>query len=52
LFISGILSKIATIGRPKDSLGEQAKEKELEYRIIVLNKAGEGEPSNTEMVVL
>jgi hypothetical protein len=26
--------------------------KELEYRIIVVNKAGEGEPSNTAMVVL
>ena len=37
---------------PKDSLREQAKGKELEYRIIAVNKAGEGEPGNTEMVVL
>jgi len=26
--------------------------KELEYRIVALNKAGEAEPSNTAMVVL
>jgi len=26
--------------------------KELEYRIIAVNKAGEGEPSNTMMAVL
>ena len=31
---------------------EQPKGKDLEYRIIAVNKAGEGEPSNTEMVVL
>ena len=34
------------------TLVEQPKGKELEYRIIAVNKAGEGEPSNTEMVVL
>jgi len=33
-------------------LVEQPRGKELEYRIIAVNKAGEGEPSNTEMVVL
>jgi len=26
--------------------------KELEYRIIAVNKVGQGEPSNTVMVVL
>jgi len=31
---------------------EQPRGKELEYRIIVVNKAGEGESSNTAMVVL
>jgi len=34
------------------TLVEQPKTKELEYRIIAANKAGDGEPSNTEMVVL
>lgn len=34
------------------TLVEQPKGKELEYRIVAVNKAGEGEPSNTEMVVL
>ena len=47
-----MLSKIATISCPKDSLGEQPKGKELEYHIIAVNKAGEGELSNTEMVVV
>jgi len=47
-----MLSKIATISCPKDSLGEQAKGKELEYRIIAANKAGESKPGNTVMVVL
>ena len=43
-----MLSKTATISCPKDSLGEQAKGKEFEYRIIVVNKVGEGKPSDTE----
>jgi len=33
-------------------LVKQPKGKELEYRTIAVNKAGDGEPSNTEMVVL
>jgi len=32
-------------------LVEQPRGKELEYRIIAVNKTSEGEPSNTEMVV-
>ena len=34
------------------TLVEQPRAKELEYQIIAVNKAGEGEPSNTVMVVL
>jgi hypothetical protein len=34
------------------TLVEQPRGKELEYRIIAVNKSGEGEPSNTAMVVL
>ncbi len=36
----------------KATLVEQPRGKELEYRIIAVNKAGDGEPSNTAMVVL
>ena len=34
------------------TLVDQPKGKELEYRIIAINKSGEGSPSNTVMVVL
>ena len=34
------------------TLVEQPRGKELEYRIIAVNKAGEGEPSNIVAVVL
>jgi len=33
-------------------LGDQTRGVEFEYRIIAVNKAGEGEPSNTVVVVL
>jgi len=36
----------------KATLVEQPRGKELEYRIIAVNKAGESESSNTAMVVL
>lgn len=29
-----------------------AGKNQLEYRVIVINKAGEGQPSNIEMIVL
>ena len=36
----------------ESTLVEQPKGKELEYHIIATNKSGDGEPSNTVMVVL
>ena len=30
----------------------QLEKEELEYRVIAVNKSGEGQPSNTVMVVL
>jgi len=43
---------VATAVITEATLVEQPKTKEFEYRIVAVNKAGEGEPSNTEMVVL
>jgi len=34
------------------TLVDQPQKTELEYRVIAINKAGEGSPSNTVMVVL
>jgi len=49
---AGAWENVATAVITEATLVEQPKGKELEYRIIAVNKAGEGEPSNTEMVVL
>ena len=36
----------------ESTLVEQSKDAELEYRVIAINKSGEGSPSNTVIVVL
>ena len=49
---AGPWSEVATAVITEATLVEQPTGKELEYRIIAVNKAGDGEPSNTAMVVL
>ena len=49
---AGAWEDVATAVITEATLVEQPKGKELEYRIIAVNKAGEGEASNTAMVVL
>ncbi len=36
----------------ENTLANQERGKEWEYRVFAVNKAGEGEPSNTVMTVL
>ena len=49
---SGAWEDVATAVITEATLVEQPRTLELEYRIIAVNTAGEGEPSNTAMVVL
>ena len=49
---AGAWQDVYTAVTTEATLVEQPRGIELEYRIIAVNKAGEGEPSNTEMVVL
>jgi len=49
---AGPWEDVATAVIAEAQLADQPKGLELEYQIIAVNKAGEGEPSNTEMVVL
>jgi len=49
---AGPWEDVATAIISEATLVEQPRGKELEYRIIAVNKAGDGEPSNTAMVVL
>jgi hypothetical protein len=48
----GAWQDVATAIETESTLVEQPKVVELEYRVIAINKAGEGSPSNTTMVVL
>jgi len=49
---SGSWQDVATAIVTEVTLVEQPQKQELEYRVIAVNKAGEGSPSNTAMVVL
>jgi len=49
---AGSWEEVATAVISEATLVEQPRGKEFEYRIIAVNKAGEGEPSNTAMVAL
>jgi len=48
----GAWQDVATAIETEATLVEQPKGAELEYRIIAINKSGEGSPSNTVMAVL
>jgi len=49
---AGPWEDVATAVITEVTLVEQPRTKELEYRIIAINKTGDGSPSNTAMVVL
>ena len=49
---SGQWQETATAVITEVTLVEQPRGPELEYRVIAVNKAGEGEESNTVMAVL
>ena len=48
----GAWQDVATAIETESTLVDQPKGAELEYRIIAINKSGEGSPSNTVMAVL
>lgn len=49
---AGAWEDVATALDTESTLVEQPRTLELEYRIVAVNTAGEGEPSNTAMAVL
>lgn len=49
---AGLWEEVATAVISEATLVEQSRSKELEYRVVAVNKSGDGEPSNTVMVVL
>ncbi len=52
LHSGGSWKDVATAILTEATLAEQPQKQELEYRIIAVNKAGDGSPSNTVEVVL
>ena len=49
---AGAWEEVAAAVISEATLVEQPRGKELEYRIVTVNKASDGEASNTVMVVL
>ena len=48
----GAWQDVANAIQTEVTLVDQPEKQELEYRVIAINKAGEGSPSNTVMVIL
>ena len=48
----GPWEEVATAVITEATLVDQPRGKEFEYRVVAVNKSGDGEPSNTVMVVL
>ena len=49
---SGPWTDVATAIESEITMTDQSRAKEFEYGVIATNKAGQGQPSNTVMVVL
>ena len=49
---AGLWEDVATAVISEATLVEQPRGKELEYRIVAVNKSGDGSPSNTVMAAL
>jgi len=49
---SGPRTDVATAIESEITMTDQTRAKEFEYGVIAINKAGQGQPSNTVMVAL